>query len=165
MTDPTHAADVQRETLDLAKRLISCPSVTPADGAALDLIAARLTHAGFHCERLDRDGPLGQPLDLADQGGAAGRVGVAALHQQGQALAAAGIIAASVVLHRPLMALAFNESKARTLGLRPGLTHAALLALVDFGDEIPAELFQAVAEVIAFVYRANGAMADKPDAD
>lgn len=41
---------------------------------------------------------------------------------------------------------------------------AALLALVDFGDEIPAELFQAVAEVIAFVYRANGAMADEPDA-
>src|SRR5688500_18916858 len=36
---------------------------------------------------------------------------------------------------------------------------AALLALVDLGDEIPAELFQAVAEVIAFVYRANSALA------
>jgi len=33
---------------------------------------------------------------------------------------------------------------------------AALLALVDLGDEIPAELYQAVAEVIAFVYRVNG---------
>ena len=32
---------------------------------------------------------------------------------------------------------------------------AALLALVDVGDEIPAELYRAVAEVIAFVYRAN----------
>ena len=32
---------------------------------------------------------------------------------------------------------------------------AALLALVDLGDEIPAELYQAVAEVISFVYRAN----------
>lgn len=32
---------------------------------------------------------------------------------------------------------------------------AALLSLVDLGDEIPAELYQAVAEVINFVYRAN----------
>ena len=36
---------------------------------------------------------------------------------------------------------------------------AALLALVDLGDEIPVELYQAVAEVIAFVYRV-GAEAD-----
>ena len=32
---------------------------------------------------------------------------------------------------------------------------AALLALLDLGDEIPAELYQAVAEVISFVYRVN----------
>lgn len=35
---------------------------------------------------------------------------------------------------------------------------AALLALVDLGDEIPLELYQAVAEVIAFVYRMNGSL-------
>ena len=49
-------ADTQRETLDLARRLIACRSVTPADGGCLDLIAARLEAAGFRCERLDRGG-------------------------------------------------------------------------------------------------------------
>ncbi len=36
---------------------------------------------------------------------------------------------------------------------------AALLALVDLGDEIPTELYQAVAEVISFIYRANNELA------
>jgi succinyl-diaminopimelate desuccinylase len=48
------AADVHRETLDLATRLIACRSVTPADDGCLDLIGARLEQAGFACERLDR---------------------------------------------------------------------------------------------------------------
>jgi succinyl-diaminopimelate desuccinylase len=47
-------ADIHRETLDLAKRLIACRSVTPDDGGSLDLIAARLSKAGFSCERIDR---------------------------------------------------------------------------------------------------------------
>jgi len=47
-------SDIQQETLQLAKDLIACRSVTPDDGGALDLIAARLSSAGFHCERLDR---------------------------------------------------------------------------------------------------------------
>ena len=42
------------DTLDLAKRLIACRSVTPDDGGALDVIATRLTRAGFGCERIDR---------------------------------------------------------------------------------------------------------------
>jgi succinyl-diaminopimelate desuccinylase len=45
------------DTLELAKRLIACRSVTPDDGGALDLIATRLAKAGFSCERLDR-GPV-----------------------------------------------------------------------------------------------------------
>jgi succinyl-diaminopimelate desuccinylase len=55
---PLHAtaADIQRETLDLAARLIACRSVSPADGGALDLVASRLTRAGFTCERLNRNG-------------------------------------------------------------------------------------------------------------
>ncbi len=40
-------------TLDLAKELIACRSLTPEDDGALDLIAARLTDAGFACERFD----------------------------------------------------------------------------------------------------------------
>ena len=55
----THAAaaDIQRETVDLASRLIACRSLTPDDGGSLDMIAARLANAGFACERIDR-GPV-----------------------------------------------------------------------------------------------------------
>ena len=42
------------ETLDLAKQLIACRSVTPEDDGCLDLIVSRLERAGFACERLDR---------------------------------------------------------------------------------------------------------------
>ena len=51
------ATDIQRDTLDLAERLIACRSITPDDGGSLDIIAARLTKAGFACERFDR-GPV-----------------------------------------------------------------------------------------------------------
>lgn len=55
MAAPDSAA-AARDTLDLARRLIACRSVTPSDGGCLDLIAARLTAAGFRCERMDRGG-------------------------------------------------------------------------------------------------------------
>jgi succinyl-diaminopimelate desuccinylase len=48
-------ADIQRQTLDLAKQLIACRSITPADAGCLEMIAARLTAAGFICESIDRD--------------------------------------------------------------------------------------------------------------
>jgi succinyl-diaminopimelate desuccinylase len=54
MSDSTAA--IERETLALAKQLIACPSVTPADSGSLDLVAARLEAAGFVCERIDRNG-------------------------------------------------------------------------------------------------------------
>ena len=41
-------------TLQLAHDLIARPSVTPDDAGCLDLIGARLSRAGFTCERLDR---------------------------------------------------------------------------------------------------------------
>jgi succinyl-diaminopimelate desuccinylase len=50
-------ADIHRHTLDLARQLVACRSITPDDGGCLDVIAARLTRAGFACERLDR-GPV-----------------------------------------------------------------------------------------------------------
>jgi succinyl-diaminopimelate desuccinylase len=46
--------DIQHDTLQLAKALIACRSVTPADGGALTTVATRLSAAGFRCERLDR---------------------------------------------------------------------------------------------------------------
>lgn len=42
----------------------------------------------------------------------------------------AAVIAASVLLYRPFMALCLDERKAFTLGLRPRLTHAVMLLMV-----------------------------------
>ena len=47
---------IHRQTLDLAKRLIACRSLTPDDGGALDLVGDRVARAGFACERIDRGG-------------------------------------------------------------------------------------------------------------
>lgn len=48
------AADIARDTLALARALIARRSLTPADDGCLDLVAERLSAAGFTCERLDR---------------------------------------------------------------------------------------------------------------
>ena len=40
-----------------------------------------------------------------------------------------------------------------------------LLALVELGDEIPAELYLAVAQVIAFAYRLSGKSLPSEDSD
>lgn len=40
----------------LTAELIRCPSVTPDEGGALDLLARILTEAGFECSRVDRNG-------------------------------------------------------------------------------------------------------------
>jgi len=45
MGDLSHA-------VDLTQRLVKCPSVTPVEGGALDLLEAELTAAGFACTRL-----------------------------------------------------------------------------------------------------------------
>lgn len=47
-----------------------------------------------------------------------------------QAVAAAVVVAVTVLGYRAFLALSFNEVKAGSLGLRPGLTHLALLALI-----------------------------------
>ena len=54
MARSASAPDVHQHTLDLAKQLIACRSVTPDDAGCLELIAARLIAAGFACERMDR---------------------------------------------------------------------------------------------------------------
>ncbi len=40
------------------------------------------------------------------------------------------VVAGSLVLYRPLLALAFSSAKAQTLGMNPRFTHAALLVLI-----------------------------------
>ncbi len=47
-----------------------------------------------------------------------------------QALVALATLVAVVALYRPFLALSFNREKAATLGQRPGLAHAAMLALL-----------------------------------
>jgi manganese/iron transport system permease protein len=47
-----------------------------------------------------------------------------------QAGAVVLVLLATVLLYRPLLVLAFNRDKAALLGLRPGPTHLAMLALV-----------------------------------
>jgi ABC-type Mn2+/Zn2+ transport system permease subunit len=66
---------------------------------------------------------------------------------RGQAVGAAVVVVVSVVLYRPFLALAFNEDKASTLGLRPGLTHAALMVLL--ATAIVAS-FQAIGTLLVF---------------
>jgi len=47
-----------------------------------------------------------------------------------QAAVAVATLVASVLLYRPFLAVSFNRDKATALGLRPGLAHVAMLALL-----------------------------------
>lgn len=64
-----------------------------------------------------------------------------------QAMVTAVVVLAIVVLHRPFLALAFNRDKATTLGMRPALAQAALLALLAMS--IVAS-FQAIGTLLVF---------------
>lgn len=44
------------DPVDLSARLIRCPSVTPEEGGALQLLSGVLSGAGFDCVRVDRNG-------------------------------------------------------------------------------------------------------------
>ena len=44
------------DPVDLTTRLVQCPSVTPVEGGALDLLQSLLTEAGFACTRVPRGG-------------------------------------------------------------------------------------------------------------
>jgi ABC-type Mn2+/Zn2+ transport system permease subunit len=45
-------------------------------------------------------------------------------------IAAVAALAATVLLYRPFLVLSFSRAKAQVLGLRPGLAHVAMLALI-----------------------------------
>ena len=40
------------DPISLTQALVKCPSVTPDDAGALDLIEEHLSHLGFQCTRL-----------------------------------------------------------------------------------------------------------------
>lgn len=52
MTDTTHPATAPTDAVALAQALIRCPSVTPAEGGALDLLQRVLEPMGLACHRL-----------------------------------------------------------------------------------------------------------------
>ncbi|MDW3178783.1 MAG: zinc ABC transporter permease AztB [Acidimicrobiia bacterium] len=66
---------------------------------------------------------------------------------QTQALAVALVTIVTIVMYRPFLALAFNRQKAATLGMRPALAHAALLAILAVS--IVAS-FQAIGTLLVF---------------
>jgi manganese/iron transport system permease protein len=64
-----------------------------------------------------------------------------------QTVAALAVVVASVLGYRAFLALSFNEAKAGSLGLRPGLTHLALLGLIAVAI---VSSFQAVGTLLVF---------------
>ena len=74
-------------------------------------------------------------------------LGVTTGDLRGQAVGAAVVVVVSVVLYRPFLALAFNEDKASTLGMRPAFAHAALMVLLAIA--IVAS-FQAIGTLLVF---------------
>lgn len=74
-------------------------------------------------------------------------LGVTDADIRNQTIATIIVAVASVVLYRPLLALTFNRTKAQTLGMRPGLAHTALLAMLALS--IVAS-FQAIGTLLVF---------------
>lgn len=74
-------------------------------------------------------------------------LGVTAGDIRTQLVATTVVAAATVVFYRPFLALTFNRAKAQTLGMRPHLAHAALLALLALS--IVAS-FQAIGTLLVF---------------
>jgi ABC-type Mn2+/Zn2+ transport system permease subunit len=57
-------------------------------------------------------------------------LGVTVADLRFQAVALAIVLLTEALLYRPLLVLSFNETKSALLGLRPGLTHVAMMTLV-----------------------------------
>jgi ABC-type Mn2+/Zn2+ transport system permease subunit len=74
-------------------------------------------------------------------------LGVTAGDIRTQLVAAVVVLVATTVLYRPFLALTFNPVKAQTLGMRPGLAQAALLAMLALS--IVAS-FQAIGTLLVF---------------
>ena len=51
------------QPLELARALIRCPSVTPEDAGALDVLQAALQELGFTCHRVLGEAPESEPVD------------------------------------------------------------------------------------------------------
>lgn len=74
-------------------------------------------------------------------------LGVTEADIRGQVVAALVVVAVSIVLYRPFLALTFNRDKAVTLHMRPGLAQAAMLTMLALS--IVAS-FQAIGTLLVF---------------
>lgn len=74
-------------------------------------------------------------------------LGVTVEDVRGQLVGALLVVVATLVLYRPFLALTFNRQKAFTLGMRPALAQAAMLALLAVS--IVAS-FQAIGTLLVF---------------
>lgn len=74
-------------------------------------------------------------------------LGVTAADIRGQAAATAIVVVVTVAFYRPFLALTFNRDKAVTLGMRPALAQAVLLAILAVS--IVAS-FQAIGTLLVF---------------
>ena len=64
-------------------------------------------------------------------------------------VAAAVTLVLTLVLYRPFLVLSFSRDKAAALGLRPGLTHVAMLVLVGLSVVVS---FQTVGTLLVFAF-------------
>lgn len=74
-------------------------------------------------------------------------LGVSRSDINGQLVGVAIVVVATVVLYRPFLALTFNRMKARSLGMRPGAAHVAMMVMLAIS--IVAS-FQAVGTLLVF---------------
>lgn len=74
-------------------------------------------------------------------------LGVTAEDIRGQLIATTVVVVVSVVFYRPFLALTFNRDKAQTLGMRPGIAQAVLLALLALSIVVS---FQAIGTLLVF---------------
>ncbi|MCB0978906.1 MAG: metal ABC transporter permease [Acidimicrobiales bacterium] len=74
-------------------------------------------------------------------------LGVSVADIRGQVVAATIVVAATVALYRPFLALTFNRDKAFTLGMHPSLAQATMLSLLALS--IVAS-FQAIGTLLVF---------------
>ena len=74
-------------------------------------------------------------------------LGVSDADIRNQFIAAAFVAICTVFLYRPFLALTFNEIKAETLGMRPKLAQAALLALLALSIVVS---FQTIGTLLVF---------------
>ena len=74
-------------------------------------------------------------------------LGVTRADLRNQFIAAVILILLTILLYRPFLALTFNQVKAQTLGMRPKLAQAALLALIAVAI---VSSFQAIGTLLVF---------------